>query len=330
MIEREENQSEETQQFENKLRPGSFDDYIGQTSLKSNLAIAIEAAKKRNESLDHLLLAGGPGLGKTSLAYIVAREMGASIKVTSGPALEKQGDIASIISNLQEGDVLFIDEIHRLKPAIEEVLYSAMEDFGIDIVLGKGPSARIMRLSLPRFTLIGATTKLSMISSPMRDRFGTVFNLDGYNCDDIAKILQRSAAILDIKIENDAADYLAGACRGTPRIANRLLRRVRDYAEVHGNSEINMNVVEKSLQSLGIDHYGLDALDRRIMEILIDKFNGGPVGVSTIAVAANEDRQTIEDVYEPFLIQIGFMERTSRGRIVTKKAYDHLGIAQLR
>lgn len=311
--------------FENKLRPSCFAEYIGQDAIKDNLSIAIKAAKKRGDPLDHVLLHGGPGLGKTTLANIIASEFDVSIKITSGPALEKQGDIASIISNLEENDVLFIDEIHRLKPSVEEILYTAMEDFGIDIIIGKGPSARSMRLDLPNFTLIGATTKVSMLSSPLRDRFGNVFRFQFYTDDDIKSIILRSARILGTKINFEAADLLARSSRKTPRIANRLLKRVRDYAEVKNKPMVDIPILRESLDALGIDPLGLDHADREILSIIIEKFSGGPVGLNTLSAAVSEDQSTIEDIYEPFLIQLGFLERTARGRIATKSAYEHLG-----
>ena len=313
-------------QFENKLRPTAFGDYIGQKAIKDNLGISIKASKKRGEALDHVLLHGAPGLGKTTLANIIASELGVSLKVTSGPALEKQGDIASIISNLQENDVLFIDEIHRLKPVVEEVLYTAMEDFGIDIVIGKGPSARSMRINLPRFTLIGATTKMSMLSSPLRGRFGNVYKLAFYEDTDVKDILMRSSGILGCDLPEKLAGFLAKSCRQTPRIANRLLKRVRDYAEVLNEGVIDEKVMDKTLNSLGVDEIGLDTMDREILSTLIEKFNGGPVGLNTLSAATGEDQDTIEDIYEPFLIKLGFLERTPRGRIATPRAFDHLGI----
>ncbi|MEK7085519.1 MAG: Holliday junction branch migration DNA helicase RuvB [Patescibacteria group bacterium] len=313
-------------QFENQLRPKVLANYIGQNNIKNNLSIAIKAAKKRNEPLDHVLLHGSPGLGKTTLAHIIANEAGVNIKITSGPALEKQGDIASIISNLQENDVLFIDEIHRLKPVVEEVLYTAMEDFGIDIVIGKGQSARNMRINLPRFTLIGATTKLSLISSPLRARFGNVFKLQFYSDDEIEEIILRSAKILGCKLDDMIAGVLAKSCRKTPRIANRLLKRVRDYADVKNNSVIDLNVLALTLKAIGVDEIGLDNTDREILSVIMQKFRGGPVGLNTLAAAISEEEATIEDIYEPFLIQLGFLERTARGRIVTKRAYRHLGV----
>lgn len=318
--------SPEVVQFENRLRPLALDSYIGQEIIKNNLQISIKAAKKRNEPLDHVLLHGSPGLGKTTLAHIIATEAGVSLKVTSGPALEKQGDVASIISNLQENDVLFIDEIHRLKPVVEEVLYTAMEDFGIDIVIGKGPSARNMRINLPRFTLIGATTKLSLISSPLRARFGNVFKLQFYNDSEIKQIISRSATILGCTIDEDVANLLAKSCRQTPRIANRLLKRVRDFADVSNNSKIDLNILAQTLKALGVDNLGLDHTDREILLAIIDKFKGGPVGLNTLSAAVSEEESTIEDIYEPFLIQLGFLERTPRGRIATKRAYDHLSL----
>lgn len=311
--------------FENKLRPISLDEYIGQNAVKESLNISIKAAKKRKDPLDHILLHGPPGLGKTTLAHIIAKEVGANIKVTSGPALEKPGDVAAIISNLEEHDVLFIDEIHRLKPIVEEVLYTAMEDFGIDIVIGKGPSARSMRINLPKFTLIGATTKLSLLSSPLIARFGNVFKLKFYETDDIEEIIMRSARILDCKIERDLASKLAKSCRQTPRIANRLLKRVRDFADVKNKSLITENLLKEALNSIGVDELGLDHTDREILSLIIDKFRGGPVGLNTLAAAISEEQSTIEDIYEPFLIQIGFLERTARGRIATEMAYHHLG-----
>lgn len=314
------------EQFENKLRPQSFHEYVGQETIKENLRIAISAAKKRGEGLDHVLLHGAPGLGKTTLAMIIAQELKSSLKITSGPALEKAGDIASLISNLQDNDVLFIDEIHRLKSTIEEVLYSAMEDFGIDMMVGKGPSARSIRIPLPRFTLIGATTKVSLLSSPLRDRFGSVFRLRFYNEGEIESIIMRSAKILDCKIDQKAAALIANSSRQTPRIANRLLKQVRDFAVVHNGGQITNEVVRDSMSRLGIDGLGLDHTDREILKTIIDKFNGGPVGLNTISAAISEEEATIEDIYEPFLIQLGFLERTARGRVVTERGYKHLSI----
>ncbi len=313
-------------QFETTLRPSVLSEYVGQKNIKNNLSISIEASKKRKEPLDHILLHGPPGLGKTTLAHIIANEAGVGIKVTSGPAIEKQGDVASIISNLQENDILFIDEIHRLKPVVEEVLYTAMEDFGIDIILGKGPSARSMRINLPKFTLIGATTRLSMLTSPLRARFGNVFKLQFYDETEIKEIILRSAKILNCNISDKVAGILAKSCRQTPRIANRLLKRVRDYADVKNASVINEEILQKTLESIGVDYIGLDYIDREILGMIIEKFKGGPVGLNTLSAAISEEQATIEDIYEPFLIQLGFLERTSRGRIVTERAYNHLGV----
>lgn len=315
-------------EFENKLRPRNFAEYIGQAQVKENLRIAIEAAKKRNEPVDHILLHGAPGLGKTTLATIIANTAGVNIKITSGPALEKQGDIAAIVSNLKDGDILFIDEIHRLKSNVEEILYAAMEDFAIDIMLGKGPAARNMRIKLPRFTLIGATTKISMLSSPLRDRFGSVFKLQFYTEEDISKILLRSAKILNVNVDSGCATLLSKSCRNTPRVANRLLKRVRDYAEVKHRSLIDERILNESLEALGIDKMGLDSSDREILKTVIEKFGGGPVGLGTLAAAISEETATIEDVYEPFLIQLGLLERTSRGRKVTDRAYQHLNLTK--
>ncbi|MBI5413165.1 Holliday junction branch migration DNA helicase RuvB [Candidatus Peregrinibacteria bacterium] len=323
-------ESAEFSQFEQTLRPKSITDYIGQKEIKRNLTVFIEAAKKRKEPLEHVLLHGPAGLGKTTLAYIIANEMGAAVKITSGPAMERQGDLASILTNLAQGDVLFIDEIHRLRPVVEEVLYSAMEDFAIDIMLGKGPSARAVRLNLPRFTLIGATTKVSMLSSPLRDRFGNVFKFNFYDIDDIKKIALRSAKILDCEIEEAAAQRLAECSRQTPRIANRLLRRVRDFAQYHNAKVVGEKVVDQTMESLGIDALGLDGMDRDILRTMIEKFRGGPVGLNTISSALSEEEETLEDVYEPYLIQLGFLERTPRGRMVTGHGYNHLGIEDSR
>ncbi|MCC7196735.1 Holliday junction branch migration DNA helicase RuvB [Candidatus Peregrinibacteria bacterium] len=320
------NSKDEANVFENTLRPQTLSEYIGQDEVKKNLAVSLQASKKREEPLEHALIHGPPGLGKTTLANIMAREMGVNIRVTSGPALEKQGDVASIITNLRDKDILFIDEIHRLKPAVEEVLYTAMEDFGIDLIIGKGPSARSMRLQLPKFTLIGATTKMSMLSAPLRDRFGLIFRLDFYKEAQLQTIIERSATILNCSIDQQASRLVAASARQTPRIANRLLRRVRDFAEVNDAKVITVEIVEKAFDDLGIDPLGLDSLDRNILNTIIDKFQGGPVGLNTIAAAVSEEQDTVEDIYEPYLLKLGFLERTPRGRTVTQLAYRHLGI----
>lgn len=317
--------TQELTQFEQTLRPKTLAEYIGQKEIKRNLTIFLEAAKKRKEPLEHVLLHGPAGLGKTTLALIVGNEMATSVKITSGPAMEKQGDLASVLTNLVAGDVLFIDEIHRLRPIVEEVLYTAMEDFAIDIMLGKGPSARAVRLNLPRFTLVGATTKVSLLSSPLRDRFGNVYKFNFYDIDDIKKIILRSAKILEVKLEEEAAQHLAECSRQTPRIANRLLRRVRDFADYHSQNTITKKIVSEALHSLGVDELGLDNMDRDILRTLIEKFRGGPVGLNTISSALSEEEETLEDIYEPYLIQLGFLERTPRGRMVTGRAYEHLG-----
>ncbi|KKP59562.1 MAG: Holliday junction ATP-dependent DNA helicase RuvB [Candidatus Magasanikbacteria bacterium GW2011_GWC2_34_16] len=312
--------------FEITLRPQQLVDFVGQEQLKQNLNIAIQAATKRGESLEHIMLYGNPGLGKTTLAHIIAHEMNANIKVTSGPTLEKVGDLAAILSNLQEGDVLFIDEIHRLNKTIAEVLYPALEDYALDIIIGQGPAARSIRVPLAHFTLIGATTKLSSLPGPLRDRFGHVYHLNFYEPEDIEKIIKRNSNILKVNIEPEALALIASRARRTPRIANRLLKRVRDYSEVHGNGGmVNKKIAGEAMALLAIDEFGLDEIDRRLLTILIEKFDGGPAGLNTLAAAIAEEMDTIETIYEPFLLQMGFLERTPRGRKATNAAYKHLG-----
>lgn len=314
--------------LENSLRPKQLADYIGQDKVKENLSVYIQAAKGRGEALDHVLLYGPPGLGKTTLAGIIANEMGVNIRITSGPAIEKQGDLAALLTNLQEGDVLFIDEIHRLNRSVEEVLYPAMEDKALDIIIGKGPSARSIRLDLPNFTLVGATTRAGQLSAPLRDRFGVIFRLGLYTPQELAVIVKRSAGILGIDIDDKGAAMIASRSRGTPRIANRLLKRSRDFAEVKYNGVINEAAADDALSRMEVDVLGLDAVDRRLLETMIKNYNGGPVGLETIAAAIGEEAVTIEDVYEPYLMQIGFLSRTPRGRCVSPAAYRHLGIEQ--
>ncbi len=311
--------------YENNLRPSKLDEYIGQSRVKDNLKVYIEAARNRKEPLDHVLFYGPPGLGKTTLACIIAKEMGVNIKITSGPAIERPGDMAAILTNLKEGDVLFIDEIHRLNRQVEEVLYPAMEDYEIDIVIGKGSAVKSIRLDLPKFTLVGATTRAGLLTAPLRDRFGVVNKLDFYTVDELKEIIIRSASVFDIYIDDEGALELAIRSRGTPRLANRLLKRVRDFAQIKYNGNISLEVANYALDLLDVDKFGLDAGDRMILETIIDKFQGGPVGLDTLAAALGEDSETLEDVYEPYLIQNGFINRTPRGRVATKAAYNHLG-----
>jgi Holliday junction DNA helicase RuvB len=311
--------------YENSLRPKRLDEYIGQEKIKNNLSIFIEAAKQRRDALDHVLLYGPPGLGKTTLAYIMSREMGVDIKVTSGPVIERPGDLAAILTNLHDQDILFIDEIHRLSHVVEEILYPAMEDYHIDILIGQGPSARSMKLEIPQFTLIGATTRAGLLTSPLRDRFGMSFRLDFYTTEELMVIIKRSAKILSIDIDSDGAAEMAMRSRGTPRIANRLLRRVRDYAQVKGDGFIDKKVAIVALELFEVDHKGFDHMDRKILLTLIEKFNGGPVGIDNLSSAIGEERTTIEDIYEPYLVQEGYLQRTARGRIATKIAYEHFG-----
>ena len=318
----------EEDMWQYSLRPKYFNEYIGQREAKDNLNIYIQATKQRGEALDHVLLYGPPGLGKTTLAGIIANELGVNFRITSGPAIEKAGDLAAILTNLDEHDVLFIDEIHRLSRSVEEVLYSAMEDYALDIIIGKGPSARSVRIDLPKFTLVGATTRAGALAAPLRDRFGIVSRLEYYKQDELEFIVTRAADILNIGIEQAGASEIARRSRGTPRIANRLLKRVRDFAQVVGNGVITADIADEALKRLHVDKMGLDRIDRRVLKCIIENYDGGPVGIETIAAAVSEERDTIEDVYEPYLMQLGFLGRTPRGRVATKLAYDHLGISQ--
>lgn len=313
-------------EIEGSLRPECLSDYIGQKKVKRQMAIFIQAAKNRGESLDHVLLYGPPGLGKTTLANIIAKEMGTNIKTTSGPAIEKPGDLASILTSLKEGDVLFIDEIHRIQRTVEEVLYPAMEDFALDIIIGKGPGAKSVRLELPHFTLVGATTRVGLLTAPLRDRFGVVQRLELYNKSDLSTIVKRSAHILNIALDDGGAEELAMRSRGTPRIANRLLKRVRDYAEIEGQGTINAGLASAALELFEVDAVGLDEIDRIMLTTIIEKFDGGPVGIDTLAASIGEERGTIEEVYEPYLMQLGFLARTPRGRVITSGGYRHLGL----
>lgn len=317
--------SEDTE-IENGLRPRSLEDYIGQKKAKENLEIYIRAAKERREALDHVLLYGPPGLGKTTLAGIIANEMGVNIRITSGPAIEKAGDLAAILTNLSQHDILFIDEIHRMSKSVEEILYPAMEDYALDIIIGKGPAAKSIRIDLPKFTLIGATTRAGLLSAPLRDRFGVISRLELYEVDELKEIVMRSAGILGVEIDEEGALEIASRSRGTPRIANRFLKRVRDFAQIVGNGKIDYEIADKALRKMEVDELGLDNIDNKLLTTMIESFGGGPVGLDTLAATIGEEPNTIEDVYEPYLLQIGFISRTPRGRIATKPAYDHFGI----